>query len=60
MMAYDKHGKSDENLRNRGISELTIIGGIALAIGDIIVTIGRMCTEQPLGSFAVLEGESFL
>lgn len=59
-MAYGEDGELvSEGLRNRGIAELTIIGGIALAIGDIIVTVGRMCTEQPLGSFAMPEGEDF-
>ena len=47
-MAYDEDGDLDsEGLRNRGIAELTIIGGIALSIGDIIVTAGRICTQPP-------------
>lgn len=59
-MAYDEDGDlRSASIRNRGIAELTIIGGIVLAIGDIIVTVGRMCTE-PLGSFSTPEGKYFL
>ena len=37
----------DPHLFARGIAELTIIGGIIFAIGDIVVTVGRMCTPEP-------------
>lgn len=37
----------DNFLLARGIAECTVIGGVLLAIGDIGVTVGRICTNPP-------------
>jgi hypothetical protein len=37
----------DNILLARGIAECTVIGGVLLAIGDAVVTVGRICTNPP-------------
>lgn len=37
----------DNFLLARGIAECTVIGGVLLAIGDAVVTVGRICTNPP-------------
>lgn len=37
----------DNILLARGIAECTVIGGVLLAIGDAVVTVGRICTNRP-------------
>ena len=46
-MAYDEDGVlEDKRLFARGIAELTVVGGVVFAIGDVAMTLGRMSTRE--------------
>jgi len=46
----NKGGEKNPVLIARGIAEVTVVGGLLLALADIVATIGRTCTNPALES----------